>query len=91
MLGIAISVLWLLIGVVILGAVIWLVLYVIQTIVGIAIPQRVVQAVWLVFLLLILIAILTLIAGGSIGGYRLGTISKTAAVATMLPDVKLLG
>jgi multisubunit Na+/H+ antiporter MnhB subunit len=68
MVGMAISVLWLLLGVVVLCAVIWFALYVIQQILGIAIPERVVQAIWLVVLILVVIGILTIVAGGSIGG-----------------------
>lgn len=71
MIGMAISVLWLLLGVVILCAVIWFALYVVQSVLGIAIPARVVQAIWLVVLILVLIAILTIIAGGTIGGMSL--------------------
>jgi hypothetical protein len=83
MIGMAIQILWLLIGVVILGGIIWLALYVVRTILGIAIPPRIEQAVWLIFLLLILIAVLTLLAGGSIGGYHLGKIGSilTSAMA----------
>jgi hypothetical protein len=68
MIGMAISVLWLLLGVVVLCAVIWFALYVVQSMLGIAIPERVVQAIWLVVLILVVIAILTILAGGSIGG-----------------------
>lgn len=71
MIGMAISVLWLLFGLVILCAVIWFVLYVVQTVLGIAIPERVVQAIWLLVLILIIIAILTILAGGSIGGWHM--------------------
>jgi hypothetical protein len=68
MIGMAIQVLWLLIGLVILCAVIWLALYVIKTVLGIGIPDRIEQGIWLVVLLLIIIAVLTILAGGSIGG-----------------------
>ena len=71
MIGMAISALWLLFGLVILCAVIWFVLYVVQSILGIAIPERVVQAIWLLVLILIIIAILTILAGGSIGGWHM--------------------
>ncbi len=71
MIGMAISVLWLLLGVVVLCAVIWFALYVIQQVLGIAIPERVVQAIWLVVLILVVIAILTILAGGTIGGMSL--------------------
>jgi hypothetical protein len=68
MIGMAISVLWLLLGVVVLCAVIWFALYVVQSVLGIVIPDRVVQAIWLVVLILVIIAILTILAGGTIGG-----------------------
>jgi len=68
MLGMAISLLWMLLGLVVLCAIIWFILYVVQQILGIAIPDRVVQAIWLVVLILVVIAILTILAGGSIGG-----------------------
>ncbi len=71
MIGMAISVMWLLLGVVILCAVIWFALYVVQSVLGIAIPDRVVQAIWLIVLILVIIAILTILAGGSIGGMNL--------------------
>jgi hypothetical protein len=77
MLAMAIQVLWLLIGVIVLGAIIWLAIYVIKKVIEPqTIPPKVEQAVWLVFLLLILIAVLTLLAGGSIGGYHLGRIGS---------------
>ncbi len=71
MIAMAIAVLWLLLGVVVLCAVIWFALYVVQSVLGIAIPERVVQAIWLVVLILVIIAILTIIAGGTIGGMSL--------------------
>lgn len=71
MIGIAINVLWLLIGVVILCGVIWLALYVIKTVVGIPIPDRLEQGIWLIVLLLIVIAVLTILAGGTLGGVHL--------------------
>ena len=68
MIGMAISLMWMLLGLVVLCAIIWFVLYVVQQILGIALPQRIVQAIWLVVLILVVIAILTILAGGSIGG-----------------------
>lgn len=76
MLEMAIQVLWLLIGVVILCGVIWLALYVIKKMVGIEIPARIEQAIWLVVMLLIIIAILTILAGGSIGGMNLHSLRR---------------
>jgi hypothetical protein len=72
MIGMAISVMWMLLGLVILCAVIWFALYVVQNVVGIAIPARIIQMIWLVVLILVIIAILTILAGGSIGGMGMG-------------------
>jgi hypothetical protein len=66
MIQLAIGLLWLLIGVIIICAVIYLVFYVLDTVMGIPIPERVKQAVWLIVLILVLIGLLTLIAGGNV-------------------------
>jgi hypothetical protein len=68
MIGMAINLMWMLLGLVVLCTIIWFVLYVVQKILGIALPERVVQAIWLCVLILVVIAILTILAGGSIGG-----------------------
>jgi hypothetical protein len=68
MIGMAISLMWMLLGLVVLCAIIWFVLYVVQQILGIALPERIVQAIWLCVLILVVIAVLTILAGGSIGG-----------------------
>ena len=67
MIGIAISLLQLLIGVIVICGVIWFVFYVLRQVMGIAIPARLEQAVWLIVLILVMIALLSMIAGGSIG------------------------
>lgn len=66
MIEMAISVLWLLIGAIILAGVIWLVLYGIKTFI-VAIPERLEQGIWFIVLLLIIIGALSLLAGG--GGH----------------------
>ena len=71
MIGMAINLMWMLLGLVVLCTIIWFVLYVVQQILGIALPARIVQAIWLVVLILVVIAILTILAGGSIGGMGL--------------------
>jgi len=63
MLSIAISVLWFLIGLIILCGIIWLAIYVIENFIH-PIPERVKQGVWLIVLLLALIALLTALLGG---------------------------
>jgi hypothetical protein len=64
MIEIAISLLWILIGVIVICAVIYFVFYVLREVMAIAIPPRVEQAVWLIVLILVVIALLTLLAGG---------------------------
>lgn len=63
MLSIAISVLWFLIGLIILCGIIYLAIYVIETFV-MPIPEPVKKAVWVIVLLLALIALLTMLVGG---------------------------
>jgi hypothetical protein len=64
MIEIAISLLWILIGVIVICAVIYFVFWVLDSVMGIAIPERIKQAVWLIVLILVVIALLTLLAGG---------------------------
>jgi hypothetical protein len=64
MAGIAISLLWLLIGAIILAGVIWLVLYGIKTFIT-PIPGKLEQGIWFIFLLLLIIyAITAFVSGG---------------------------
>ena len=65
MMGLAIQLLWLLIYAIVLCGVIWLVMYGISNFIT-PIPARIEQAVWFIVLLLIIIAILTMLAGGSV-------------------------
>ncbi len=73
MVGLAIQILQLLIGVIVICAVIWFVFYVLGQVMGIAIPARLQQMVWLIVLILVLIALLSMVAGGSIStGFHFG-------------------
>jgi hypothetical protein len=73
MIGIAIALLQLLIGVIVICAVIYFVFWVLGQVMGIAIPARLQQMVWLIVLILVIIAILSMIAGGSISsGFHFG-------------------
>lgn len=92
MIQLAINILWLLIGVVILLGVVWLALYLIELFT--AIPDVIKKMVWAVVLLLILIAILSLLAGGGSGmrSFHLGESSPAysagpAACTQHLPGV----
>lgn len=72
MIGIAIQLLQLLIGVIIICGVIYFVFYVLDTVMGISIPEKIKQGIWLIVLILVLIALLSMIAGGSISsGFHL--------------------
>ncbi len=65
MIELAISILWLLIGVIILLGVVWLALYVVKMFTEI--PAPVEKAIWAIVLILCLIGALTLLAGGGGG------------------------
>lgn len=62
MVGLAIDILWLLIGVIVLLGVVWLALYVVKLF--LPLPGRIEQAVWAIVLILCLIGALSLLAGG---------------------------
>lgn len=68
MTGIAISVLWFLVGLIILCGIVYLAIWVIESFVT-PIPEKVKQGVWVIVLLLALIALITAIAGGG-GPFR---------------------
>lgn len=70
MISLAISILWFLIGLIILLGVVYLALLVVKTFV--AVPAQVERAIWLIALLLCLIGALSLIAGGG-GGIHFGS------------------
>ena len=58
----AISILWFLIGVVVLCLIVWVALYVLKMFVPV-LPPRLEQAVWVVVMLLVLIALLGALTG----------------------------
>ncbi len=66
MITIAISVLWFLIGLIVLCGIIYLAIWVIEKFVT-AIPEKVKQGVWVIVLLLALIALLGMLVGGGTG------------------------
>jgi hypothetical protein len=63
MISLAISILWLAIGVIILGGVIYLALLAVKTFVPV--DTRVERAIWLVFFILVLIYVLMALQGGA--------------------------
>lgn len=68
MIGLAINILWLLIGVIILVAIVYFAFWAVRSM-GVAIPPPIERMVWIVIVILILIGILTLLASGG-GGLR---------------------
>ena len=66
MVAIAISVLWFLIGLIVLCGIIYLAIWVIESFV-VAIPEQIKKGVWVIVLLLALIALLTMLMGGGGG------------------------
>lgn len=70
MIAIAINLLWFLVGVAVLCAIVYFVFYGLRTVLGIGIPDRVEQIVWFIVLCLVLIGLLTVLAGGSLGSIR---------------------
>lgn len=69
MLSMAIGVLWFLIGLIILCGIIYLAIWVIEQFV-MPIPEQVKRGVWVIVLLLALIALLTVLAGGGMGNIK---------------------
>jgi hypothetical protein len=67
MAAMAVSVLWFLIGLIILCGIIYLAIWVIESFV-IAIPEKVKQGIWVIVLLLALIALIGAVMGG--GGFH---------------------
>ena len=63
---IALSILWFLVGLIILAGVVYLAIWVIEQFVS-PIPERVKQGVWVVILLLALIYLISVLVGGSPG------------------------
>jgi hypothetical protein len=63
MVAMAISVLWFLIGLIVLCGIVYIAIWVIESFVY-PIPEKVKQGVWVIVLLLALIALLTVLVGG---------------------------
>lgn len=91
MVQLAINILWLLLGIIVICAVVYLFLYVVRLFIGI--PDLVEKAIWLIILILILIAALGLLAGGHSGlpGFRIGILGPALAVDTRSAALDLQG
>ena len=66
MAAMAISVLWFLIGLIVLAGVIYLAIWVIETFIF-PIPEQIKKGVWVIVLLLALIALISVLVGGGTG------------------------
>jgi heme A synthase len=64
MAGMAINVLWFLIGLIILAGVVYLAIWVIESFI-LAIPEQIKKGVWVIVLLLALIVLISVLVGGS--------------------------
>lgn len=80
LISLAISVLYFLIGLIIILGIVWLALYVVRMFVPI--PPMVEKAIWVVVLILILIALLSIVSGGG-GGLRSFRLSTDQSFATL--------
>jgi hypothetical protein len=86
MISIAINVLWFLVGLIVLCGIVYLAIWVIEKFVY-PIPEKVKQGVWVIVLLLALIALLGVIAGG--GSFRFpsvrGALGEPGGAITAIP------
>ena len=64
MINLAIGILWLVIGIIVLAAVIYILIWALKTFVPGGVSARIEQAIWAVFGILVLIYLLTVIGGG---------------------------
>jgi len=69
MIEIAINILWFLIGLIILAGIVYLAIWVVESFIH-PIPEKVKQGIWVVLLLLALIALITILAGGTVSHLR---------------------
>lgn len=89
MIGLAISILWFALGVVILGCIVFVAFWAVRQV--IPIPPVVEKVVWAVFLILVLIYLLATIQGGGRAPFRLSLglpgPTYSTAVAVNMPGV----
>jgi heme A synthase len=73
MVAMAISVLWFLIGLIVLCGIVWMAIWVIEQFI-MPIPEQIKKGVWVIVLLLALIALLTTLLGG--GTFHFPSVGK---------------
>jgi len=69
MLDMAVGVLWFLVGLIVLAGIVYLAIWVIESFIY-PIPEKVKQGIWVIVLLLALIALITVLAGGGMGSLK---------------------
>ena len=69
MLEMALGVLWFLIGIIVLAGIVYLAIWIIESFIY-PIPEKIKQGIWVIVLLLALIALITILAGGGMGSLR---------------------
>jgi hypothetical protein len=84
MISLAISILWFALGVLILGAIVWVALWAVKQF--LPVPAVVEKVVWAAFLILVLIYLLMAIQGGGHVPFRIG-LSGPAGAATGTADL----
>jgi hypothetical protein len=81
MIGLAINILWFLIGLIVLLGIVWLALYVVKLFMPI--PDKIELAIWCIIFILCLIGALTLLSGsgGNVHFPRLGSVPVIVRLA----------
>ena len=69
MAGIAINILWFLVGLIILAGIVYLAIWVIEQFIT-PIPYKIKQGVWVIILLLALIFLISALVGGGVPGFH---------------------
>jgi hypothetical protein len=82
MAAMAINVLWFLVGLIILCGAIWLAIWVVEQFI-MPIPDQIKKGIWVIVLLLALIALITVLAGGGHNPFHFGEGISGGAVAAL--------
>lgn len=65
------AVISLLIYICVVALIIYLVIWVLQDVVGLALPGKVIQILWVIFALIVILLLVNLLLGGGVGSFRL--------------------
>jgi len=67
-----------------LAIAVYLIIWVLQTVAGVALPPKVVQIIWVVVVLIALLILVRILLGG--GGFHLGKLGQSPAAAVSTID-----